>query len=99
MKQSLTNLAEFFAKIPDVKTAEAVLPNIFTPSELVELEQRLRIFEMLNANMPQRKIASKLGVSIGTVSRGSRVLKYEASDYLKKQSWRGQSKLWPGSLL
>lgn len=54
---------------------EKALLRLLTPAERVELENRLKIFEMLEAGVPQRKIAETLGVGIATVTRGSNALK------------------------
>lgn len=54
---------------------EQALLRLLTPAERVELENRLKIFEMLEAGVPQRKIAETLGVGIATVTRGSNALK------------------------
>lgn len=54
---------------------EKALSDLLTASELDEVAKRLQIFEMLAAGVPQRQIATRLGVGIATVSRGSNVLK------------------------
>ncbi|MCP3888368.1 MAG: transcriptional regulator [Desulfobulbaceae bacterium] len=54
---------------------EKALLRLLTPSERVELSNRLKIFEMLKQGVPQRKIADILGVGIATVTRGSNALK------------------------
>lgn len=72
----LKDLTDAFSRIKDAKTAENILKNILTPKELEEIARRLQIFKMLKAGVPQRDIAKKLKVSIGTVSRGSRELQY-----------------------
>ena len=54
---------------------EKALVRLLTSSELVELSNRLKIFQMLENGMPQRKIADILGVGIATVTRGSNALK------------------------
>ena len=54
---------------------EEVLRGLLTPSELLEVANRLQIFAMLEQGVPQRQIARKLGVSIATVTRGSNALK------------------------
>ncbi len=54
---------------------EKALSDLLTASELDEVAKRLQIFEMLDAGVPQRQIADRLGVGIATVSRGSNVLK------------------------
>jgi TrpR family transcriptional regulator, trp operon repressor len=60
------------------KTAEEmeeVLRELLTSSELLEIANRLQIFEMLKQGVPQRQIAEKLGVGIATVTRGSNAMK------------------------
>lgn len=54
---------------------EKALRDLLTPSELIEVANRLQIFEMLDQGIPQRQIAEELGVGIATVTRGSNTLK------------------------
>ncbi len=54
---------------------EHALRDLLTDSELLEVANRLQIFEMLERGVPQRRIADILGVGIATVTRGSKVLK------------------------
>lgn len=56
---------------------EWVLMDILTPAEIDEIADRLRILTMLESGKSQRDIASELGISVTTVSRGNRVLQYE----------------------
>ena len=56
---------------------EWVLMDILTPAEIDEIADRLRILTMLESGKSQRDIASELGISVTTVSRGNRVLHYE----------------------
>lgn len=72
----IKELAEAFASIHNTELAEAFLHNILTPGELEEISKRLQIVKLLLKGVPQREVAKKLGVSMGTVSRGSRELKY-----------------------
>jgi len=75
-KKYLKELAETMIGIKEVKGMESFLHTILTPKELEEIEKRLQILKMLNKGVPQREVAEKLGVSIGTISRGSRELQY-----------------------
>lgn len=75
-KKDIAELARLVSSIDDAKVALNFLQNILTPQELEEIAQRLQIFKMLHKGTSQRVIAEKLGVSIGTVSRGSRELQY-----------------------
>ena len=55
---------------------EEALRNLLTPGELLDVANRLQIFELLEQGVPQRKIAEKLGVGIATVTRGSNAMKF-----------------------
>ena len=72
----INDLSQVIATIQDKKIATDFLKNILTPKELDEIAKRLQIVKMLNKGTPQREVAEALGVSIGTVSRGSRELQY-----------------------
>lgn len=54
---------------------EEALRRLLTTSELLDVANRLQIFEMLQQGIPQRQIAEKLGVGIATVTRGSNAMK------------------------
>lgn len=69
-------LAELISKIKDQSLLKAFLSNILTPADLDEISVRLQVFKLLHKGLAQREVAQKLGVSIGTVSRGARELKY-----------------------
>ncbi len=82
-KNLKNNLAKTLSEIKDLQVAKDFLTNILTPSELDELAIRLEILKKLKSGTPQREIAEKLKVSIGTVSRGSREVKYSNSKFIK----------------
>lgn len=82
-KKFIKELAEALVNLKDTNVAEAFLHNILTPSELDEISKRLQIVKMLLKGVPQRDVAKKLGVSMGTVSRGSRELKYGENGFRK----------------
>lgn len=48
---------------------------IFTPAEIQDVALRWRLMEMLDQGIPQRKIASDLGISLCKITRGSKILK------------------------
>jgi len=54
----------------------AFLRDILTPQELEEIASRWQLVRLLNQGFSQREIAKRLGISIATVTRGSRQLKY-----------------------
>ena len=59
----------------DREAMEKALSRLLTSSEVAEFSNRLKIFQMLEDGVPQRKIADILGVGIATVTRGSNALK------------------------
>lgn len=54
---------------------ELALRELLTSSELLEMDKRLQILDLLEQGVPQRQIADQLGVGIATVTRGASVLK------------------------
>ncbi|MDA1060845.1 MAG: YerC/YecD family TrpR-related protein [bacterium] len=82
-EEYVKELADVIASINGRSLAESFLHNILTPSELEEISKRLQIVKMLMRGVPQRDVAKKLGVSMGTVSRGSRELKYGTDGFKK----------------
>ena len=77
----IDELAQVIISLENKEVAKAFLKNILTPGELEEISKRLQIVKLLKNGVSQRKVAQKLNVSIGTVSRGSRELKYGASGF------------------
>ena len=55
---------------------ERLLDDLLTPAEVEALGERWAIVKLLSAGHSQRKVRDEVGVSITTVSRGSRQLKY-----------------------
>ena len=76
-------LARIFASIRDEREMRIFLEGILTPSELEEVICRWRLMLHLLAGEPQREISQELGVSLGKISRGSRLLKYGPDEFRK----------------
>ena len=75
-QKSLELLATTLAPIQQKKNLEDFLSDLLTPQEIVELSDRINIFKALKAGKTQREIAQELWISVTTVNRGSRFLKY-----------------------
>ncbi len=58
-----------------------LLAGILTPQELEEIIRRWHLLTRLHKGQTQREIASELGVSLGKIARGSRLLKYGPDDF------------------
>ena len=68
-------LVKIFCKIDDPRTMKRFMKEVLTPSEIEDISKRWKVMEMLKGGHSQRNIASKLGVSLCKVTRGSKVLK------------------------
>jgi len=79
----LDELTQVMISLKTKPVTRAFLKNILTPGELEEICTRLQIFKLLKKGLPQRDVAKKLNVSIGTVSRGARELKYGEQGFNK----------------
>ncbi|MCX6732584.1 MAG: Trp family transcriptional regulator [Candidatus Roizmanbacteria bacterium] len=68
------SLAETFLSLKTKRDMKEFLDGILTPKEREEIPVRLQIVKLLKKGIPQHEIASKLGVGIATVTRGSKEL-------------------------
>ena len=77
LPESLKVITDTLWRIKSKKDIEWVIEDLMTPSEIVEIADRIQILKMLSEGKSQRDIAQELGTSVTTVSRGNRVLQYE----------------------
>jgi len=63
---------------------DGFLEDILSPQEIETIDERINVMHALVAGKTQREIAEELGISITTVSRGSRILQYGRL----RESWR-----------
>ena len=73
---SLHVLQDIFSLPKNSRELQSLLEGLLTPQETEELVKRWQLLQRLLADEPQRQIAKELGISLGTVARGSRLLKY-----------------------
>tara|TARA_B100000989_G_C19153140_1_gene308328 strand:- start:214 stop:507 length:294 start_codon:yes stop_codon:yes gene_type:complete len=69
MKTNL--LAKLLTNTNDIKNMELLLKALFTSKELMEFDNRLKIFQLLMQGKKHREISEDLNVGIATVTRGS----------------------------
>ena len=69
----LVDVLTSFRRCADV---DLVLTDLLTPSEIESIAERWEIVKRLDAGESQRDVRDAVGVSVTTVSRGSRGLKY-----------------------
>lgn len=74
--KSLIEICKLVWWISNKKDLKSLFEDILTPKEIQEINERINIIKLLKKWLPQRQIAQKLGISITTVNRWSRVLKY-----------------------
>jgi TrpR family trp operon transcriptional repressor len=64
-----------FARITDVETMSEFMDEILTKAERKKLDLRWSVLKEIHNGMPQREIASRYGMSLCKISRGSRIIK------------------------
>lgn len=80
-------LIKLLSEIASPEIMSAILSNLLTPGEREELGVRLQIFKGLISGQSQRDLAKKLNVSLATISRGSRELKYGKTGVVKAMKY------------
>jgi len=75
----LREMAAALAAVSDPSKMERLLDELFTPAEQKTLELRWGLLKLLSLGVPQREIASRLGISLCKITRGSKLLKNEDS--------------------
>ena len=85
-------LVKTLSLITSVKEMDDFLQGILTPQELNEIPTRLQIVKMLKAGTPQHEIASKLGIGVATVTRGSKEIAKGRFGSITKKGWQPQNK-------
>lgn len=73
------DLAEVLARISDFEEMRSFMEEILTPKEIQDLALRWRLLQELNRGKTQRSIASQYGISLCKITRGSKILKKDAS--------------------
>lgn len=68
-------LVRVFCSIDDPRTMKKFMKELFSPSEIEDISKRWKVMEMLKRGVSQRSIATKLGVSLCKITRGSKMLK------------------------
>ncbi|MDD4736539.1 MAG: Trp family transcriptional regulator [Kiritimatiellae bacterium] len=74
-----SELVAIFSRIQDQKVMKKFFQEIFTDAERSDLELRWELMKRLHDGIPQREIASKLGISLCKITRGSKIVKSKTS--------------------
>ncbi len=75
----IDQLCAALCQIRDVKQMELFLTEIMTLAELHDLTLRWELMRKLSQGVPQRQIASEMGISLCKITRGAKVLKNKDS--------------------
>lgn len=70
------DLVAALVELTEPAAISALLEDLLTPGEIEAVGERWQIVKRLRAGATQREVAAELGVSVTTVSRGARQLKY-----------------------
>ena len=73
---SLTQIATILYRIKDESQMVGFLEDILTPQEVVEIAERIELCRQLLQWKTQRVVAEELGISVTTVNRWARILKF-----------------------
>ena len=76
-------LANILCKLEDIAELELFLHGLLTPSEIEEIINRWHLLRALEEGETHRQISSKLGVSLGKIARGSRLIKYGDENFVE----------------
>lgn len=79
--RSLTELTAILSNVRDREELALLIEGLFTPQEIEEVTQRWHLMVSLVKGHTQRDIARALGVSLGKIARGSRLLKYGPPEF------------------
>lgn len=82
MMKHLEELAETLLKVKTKEQMYNLLLGLFTPRELKELPNRIKIVKMLKKGIPHQEISERLRVGIATVTRGSKEIQLGRFKYI-----------------
>ncbi len=77
LSNSLDLISDVIMRTSTKEELSLLLEDLLTPSEILEIWDRIMIIKYLKYWLKQREIASKLSISITTVSRWNRLYVFE----------------------
>jgi TrpR family trp operon transcriptional repressor len=89
VETNLSELALVLAKADDAALIGDFLRCLLTPAETADIAARWALVKDLDAGLPQREIAGRLGISLCKITRGSRELKKPNSAFRRMLSLPG----------
>jgi TrpR family trp operon transcriptional repressor len=76
---AFNEVVQILTKITSQKDMEKFLDEILTENERRDISLRWELMKKIHIGIPQRAIASELGISLCRITRGSKILKSEGS--------------------
>jgi TrpR family trp operon transcriptional repressor len=74
-------LARILVKARDEAELKTLIGGLLAPQELEEVVLRWELLQELLSGRTQREISERLGVSLGKIARGSRLVKYGPPEF------------------
>jgi TrpR family trp operon transcriptional repressor len=81
LEQLTGQLAQILVKARDEAELKTLIGGLLAPQELEEVVLRWELLEELLSGRTQREISERLGVSLGKIARGSRLIKYGPPEF------------------
>lgn len=76
---SIHEIAKVLSRLDDIEQIKSFLEQLLTGPELEMIPRRWETVKLLYNNVPQREVASRLGMSLCKVTRGAKELNKETS--------------------
>ena len=76
IQQLIDEMASLLTTIQTKEEFALLLDGLLTPAEVESIHLRWQLLKLLKSGITQRDIQSQLGICLGKISRGSRMLKY-----------------------
>ncbi len=80
-KAPSSQLTKLLFSIKNEGSMTLLLEDLLTPKERKSIEERISILKALTDELDQRTIAKKLHVSIGKITRGSKIIQYGKTNW------------------
>ena len=81
LSQLAGQLARILGAARDEVELRTLIDGLLAPQELEEVVLRWELIEELLSGRTQREISDRLGVSLGKIARGSRLIKYGPPEF------------------
>lgn len=83
LDQALDIITDTLYHIKSKQDMRDFLEDLLTPQEWLEISERIQLVKQLLNGKTQRDVASDLGISITTVNRWARMIKYGTGSFTK----------------